>query len=92
VVALAPPGSVRCAHRHLRFEISQCPVTRSRQAEIMGTLLYRCPNTGLRVQAWVSDDRSENDPDRYDGVKCLACGQLHMVNPDTGKVLGAVNE
>jgi hypothetical protein len=25
----------------------------------------------------------------YEGVTCLACRQVHMVNPRTGKVLGA---
>ena len=58
----------------------------------MGTFLYRCPNTGLRVQGWISDDGSENGPESYVGVNCLVCRQLHLVNPDTGKVLGAVDE
>jgi len=28
----------------------------------------------------------------YEGVVCLACRQVHMVNPRTGKALGADEE
>ncbi len=57
----------------------------------MATLCFLCPSTGVQVQAWFTDNASE-DEDRsetYEGVACLACGQLHMVSPRTGKVLGA---
>jgi DNA-directed RNA polymerase subunit RPC12/RpoP len=45
----------------------------------MGAFVYRCPNTGFRVQGWVEDDESE------DSVVCHACGRLHLVNPKTGE-------
>jgi hypothetical protein len=53
----------------------------------MGPFLYRCPNTGYRVQGWVADDESE-DGERYEGVICYACGRLHLVNPKTGETAG----
>jgi len=36
-----------------------------------------------------ADNGSGNDRETYEGVTCLACNRLHMVNPQTGKVLGA---
>jgi hypothetical protein len=53
--------------------------------------LYRCPNTGRRVQGFIADD-PEADRDEYQSVTCLACAQLHLVNPNTGKVLGGDDE
>jgi hypothetical protein len=50
--------------------------------------LYRCPNTGENVQASVTDDAEDEDL-TYVQVTCLACAQAHLVNPKTGKVLGA---
>ena len=58
----------------------------------MATRLFLCPHTGQRVQGWFADDGSENGGDTYEGVNCLACRQVHMVNPKTGKVLGADEE
>jgi hypothetical protein len=55
----------------------------------MPTFLYRCPNTGLRVQGWIADDRTERDEENFEAVTCPACGRVHLVNPKTGKVLGA---
>jgi hypothetical protein len=36
----------------------------------MPPFLYRCPNTGDNVQAWVADDPEDNDP-TYVQVTCL---------------------
>ena len=57
----------------------------------MPPFLYRCPNTGYRVQGFVAEDVSE-DPERYEAVTCLACQRVHLVNLATGKVLGAEDE
>jgi hypothetical protein len=32
---------------------------------------------------------SEDEEETYRSVKCLACERIHLVNPKTGKVLGA---
>ena len=54
----------------------------------MATLAYRCPTTGQHVQAWFSDDGSEDGTETYESVPCLACRGIHLVNLKTGKVLG----
>jgi len=56
----------------------------------MATRVFLCPSTGDRVQGWFADNGS--DSETYEAVTCLACRQVHMVNPKTGKVLGALNE
>jgi hypothetical protein len=53
----------------------------------MPLFLYRCPKTGHRVQGFVAEDTSE-DQHVYEPVTCLACRQIHHVNPTTGAVIG----
>jgi hypothetical protein len=48
----------------------------------MATRVFLCPNTG----------GSENGGETYQAVNCLACRQVHMINPKTGKVLGTDEE
>jgi len=55
----------------------------------MALVLYRCPNTGQSVQAWVADD---DDDLTFVQVTCFACAQAHLVNPKTGNVLGAAED
>jgi len=49
----------------------------------MATRLFLCPSTGLWVQAWFVGNGSVDGDETYKG---------HMVNPKTGKVLGADEE
>jgi hypothetical protein len=60
-------------------------------AKVSGMMpfLFRCPATGKMVQAFCSDDGTEGGGDAYIGVPCLACSRMHIVNPQTGKLLGA---
>jgi hypothetical protein len=59
----------------------------------MAPFLFRCPNTGLRVQGLApDDDESEGADDAFVGVTCLACRQLRFVNPKTGKMAGESSE
>ena len=51
------------------------------------TFLYRCPNTGYRVQGFVADETSD-DPESYEAITCIVCQRVHLVNPTTGKVVG----
>jgi hypothetical protein len=52
----------------------------------MPPFIYRCLNTGFRVQGLApDDDESESAGDVFVGVTCLACGSMHFVNPKTGK-------
>ena len=46
--------------------------------------LYRCPLTGLNVQAMTTDDIEEPPGERRErriAVHCLACGGVHLVDP-----------
>jgi hypothetical protein len=58
----------------------------------MAPFLSRCPNTGNHVQGWVAEDVSDMDDDAYQSMTCLACQQVHLVNPKTGKVAGDTEE
>jgi hypothetical protein len=52
--------------------------------------LYRCPTTGHKVQGLVRGNaRSTDDTVTYETVTCLACNGLHLVDPSSGRVLGA---
>jgi hypothetical protein len=53
--------------------------------------LYRCPNTGYRVQGLIAEDVSD-EIEGYRAIKCLACQQAHLVNPTTGKILGDADD
>ena len=54
----------------------------------MAAVIFLCPNMGVPVQGWFADDGAENGGETYEGVTCLACRRVHMVNPRTGKILG----
>jgi hypothetical protein len=61
-------------------------------ANRMVPFLFRCPNTGFNVQGWIAEAVENDDSEKYEAVTCLACQQLHLVNPTTGKTLGADDE
>jgi hypothetical protein len=50
----------------------------------MRPFLYRCPNTGFRVQGLDPEDKSEAG-DAVIIVTCTACGRMHLVNPKSGE-------
>jgi hypothetical protein len=54
----------------------------------MPLFMYPCPKTGYPVGGFVAEDTSE-DQHVYEPVTCLACNQIHHVNPNTGVVLGS---
>jgi hypothetical protein len=50
--------------------------------------IFRCPTTGQNVQGY--SERDEQPPSgqrQYEGVMCLGCQQLHIVNPATGRLM-----
>ena len=57
----------------------------------MAPFLFKCPNTGLRVQGW-SADEIPADSETYVTMECVACRGVHLVNPASGKVLGSEDE
>jgi len=58
----------------------------------MPGFIFRCPNTGVRVQAFAAepatDSESTVDENAREAVHCVMCQQVHYVNPVTGTVLG----
>jgi hypothetical protein len=59
----------------------------------MAPFIYRCPNTGFRVQGFAPDnEESEGADDVFLGVTCLMCGSVHLINPKTGKTAGENGE
>jgi len=50
-------------------------------------ILFKCPQTGMKVQHWVDDPKGDSD-DSFTSVECPACARLHYINLQTGKVLG----
>src|SRR5690348_2569479 len=55
----------------------------------MAAVIYRCPNTGFRIQGYTLDEAISRDHDAYEPVTCLACKLVHLVNPKSGKVFVA---
>jgi len=51
----------------------------------MPSFIYRCPNTGHRIQGFVAEDVPEGT---FEAVMCTLCRQLHFVEPSSGRVLG----
>ncbi len=50
-------------------------------------ILFKCPNTGMNVQHWLSD-APEGKADSYSSIVCPACTKLHFIHSRTGKPLG----
>ena len=65
----------------------KAPSARKAFVGTMAPFIYRCPNTGLRIQALAAEEITEGE-DTYEAVTCIMCQQVHLVNPHTGKVLG----
>jgi hypothetical protein len=57
----------------------------------MPPFIFRCPNTGFRVQGFAPDDDVSEGANNV-GVTCLVCGLMHLVNPKTGKTAGEDGE
>jgi hypothetical protein len=52
--------------------------------------LFRCPITGSGVQGFLIEETPCDDPNSFDAVRCLDCGQIHLVNFRTRKTVGQV--
>ena len=50
--------------------------------------LFHCPITGSDVQGFLVEEAPSDDPDSCTPLRCLACGQTHLVNFTTGKTVG----
>jgi hypothetical protein len=70
------------------FEISQGTIPAHGYWCAMAAVLYKCPSTmGIRAQGWIAEQVSR-DQDTYLPLQCIACKQMHYVNPATGRVIG----
>lgn len=55
----------------------------------MGNNVFQCPRTGVYVQHWMAEEIAPDAPlCTYESVMCRACGRLHFINRDTGRLLG----
>jgi hypothetical protein len=50
----------------------------------MSPFIYRCPNTGYRVQGYTANEVAQTDPSEYLTVLCTVCQEIHLLNPATG--------
>jgi predicted RNA-binding Zn-ribbon protein involved in translation (DUF1610 family) len=54
----------------------------------MENLVFRCARTGANVQVWLTQAPTPDDEHSYEAVPCPACGRTHLVNKQTGRILG----
>jgi len=54
--------------------------------------LFRCPTTGEEVQGFLVEETLSDNPDAYEPVTCLSCGQVHLINLKTRKIAGEETE
>lgn len=57
-----------------------CAVRCPTSADLVPPFLFRCPNTGYRVQAYAPDET--DDPEQPVLVTCPVCSRLHHVVPE----------
>jgi hypothetical protein len=53
----------------------------------MGAFIFRCPANGAKVQGFIAEEVPSNS-EAFVSIECLACTQIHLVNPNTGRVAG----
>jgi hypothetical protein len=56
----------------------------------MQAFVFTCPATDRRVE--IEPPEATLAPDHYMAVECTACGLIHLVIPETGEVMGALDD
>lgn len=51
-------------------------------------ILFRCPRTGLKVQAWLEDAPEKATGESYQSIDCPACTLVHFIHRGSGRLLG----
>jgi hypothetical protein len=51
-------------------------------------IVYKCPQTGMNVQHWLSDSPNDAQKKTHETIVCPACSKLHFINNTSGKLLG----
>jgi hypothetical protein len=54
----------------------------------MTPFLYRCPVTGLNIQAISADEAPAGHAEIYEPVTCVVCTRVHLISRSTGRMLG----
>lgn len=54
----------------------------------MPHVMYKCPRTAMKVQAWVAEEVTPPTATTFELIRCPACTQVHFVNRADGKLLG----
>jgi hypothetical protein len=77
-----------------RLELDRDQVVRrlSLPSKSMPAFIYRCPNTGYRIQGFVADNGTKRGANTFEAIECVLCKRVHLVNPETGDVAGEDNE
>ena len=55
---------------------------------LMPHVIYKCPRTAMKVQAWVAEEITPPAATTFELIRCQACTQVHFVNRVDGKLLG----
>ena len=51
----------------------------------MSPFLFTCPNTLMKVQHWLEDDKDTEEA-IYEALTCPACSLVHFINRKTKKL------
>ena len=55
----------------------------------MAILFFRCPIREIHTHVWVADEVPARPSDEYVTITCIACLEVHLINPSTSKVVGS---
>jgi len=55
-------------------------------------IIFKCPNTALNVQHWLTAATPDDPADAHSPVVCPACTKLHFVSRSTGRLLGELEK
>jgi hypothetical protein len=84
-VAIAAHARIR-----LRFDLNQAiPVECMLKSVLMMSFTYRCPRTGQEVYGHVVVELINGQT--YELVTCTVCGDTHLINSKTGRLLERAN-
>jgi hypothetical protein len=53
---------------------------------------YRCPITGMTIQGHAEVDEGAIEANRYKPLTCSSCGRVHLIDPNTGRLLTDTDE
>lgn len=70
------------------IQLKAAPRRLDYKGTIMRPFVFRCPTTGMNVQAFSAEERRPSERvQRYEMTECLACRGFHLVDPETGVLM-----